>query len=129
MAGRWQMRDGELISEGGADKRSIIELPYQPPTEYDFEIVFRRAEGHADVGQICSARGHQFRRVMDGWDGVCAFEVVRGKGGFERDTPTRRKISVTTGDRHTSVVKVRADRVRAYLDGKLISEWNTDYRD
>ena len=44
-------------------------------------------------------------------------------------SPVTRRFTVKPGVRHTSLVKVRKDRIQAFVDGQLVVEHKTDYRD
>jgi S1-C subfamily serine protease len=126
--GAWKMDHGGLLSDAGDTCR--IEFPYQPPEEYDFRIVFTRTEGDNAVHQVCAANGRQFTWLMGAsGDTVCRLDLV---GGHEaNDNPTTKKADkwLTNGQEYTSLVKVRKTGVEAYLNGKLISAWKTDYSD
>ncbi len=103
-------------------------LPYEPPEEYDFEVEFARISGNDVIGQICVGGGRQFQWAMSGWGGnVSGFDRVNDKGPDVN--PTRRAFGIADTRRHISIVKVRKDSVEAWVDGRLIDEWKTDYRD
>ena len=36
---------------------------------------------------------------------------------------------LTNGKRHTALLRVRRDGVKAFLDGKPVTQWKTDYKD
>jgi len=124
--GVWRMEHGALLSDRSPFCR--IEFPYQPPDEYDFRIVFTRTEGTDCVGQICAAPVRQFMWFMSGWSGKwCTFDVV----GNHDPNPTRKGPLkwLNNGQEYTSVVRIRKLGVAAYLDGKLVSAWQTDFSD
>ncbi len=125
VAGKWQMRDHALVCD--SEEFTRIEFPYQPPEEYDFQIVFTRNEGSDGVVQICAAGERQFMWEMDGWDGHCGFELINGNNLNEN--PTKKPGPLTNRQKYTSVVKVRRDGIQAFLDDKLVDEWKTDYTD
>jgi hypothetical protein len=123
--GGWVARKGGLASGNQVFER--LAFPYEPPEEYDFEVVFERISGNDLVGQICASGGHQFLWGMSGWGGgISAFDRVGDKDGDAG--PTRREFGFAAG-RHTSIVKVRRGGVEAWVDGRLIDEWKTDYSD
>ena len=130
VSGSWKLEGGVLLSDTSENCR--LELPYQPPEEYDFRIVFTRREGAAlDVYQILSQAGKSFMWVDGGKSGNCGFGMVRGKWGPDSSNPTYAKVvqDAEPGVTHTSVVQVRKGGVQAYLDGRLVSKWKTDYSD
>jgi hypothetical protein len=99
--------------------------------EYDFRIVFARQGGDGQVGQVCCFGEHQFNWVVGARRSTyCGFEMVGGKV-FGQKNPTESKSTrwITNGEWNESIVKVRKTGVRAFLNGKLISQWKTNYTD
>ena len=45
--GKWVLNKGMLESD--RSERSCIQLPYRPPEEYDFRIVFKRLDGDSGM--------------------------------------------------------------------------------
>jgi hypothetical protein len=123
----WQ-RNGEDIWCDAAEGARLA-FPYLPPKEYDFEVVFTRVSGHDYVGQLCVGGGRQFLWGMSGHrrGKVSAFELLDGQDG--RSNPTHKEFNIANGQRYTSIVKVRRGQVEAWVDGKLIDAWTTDYHD
>ncbi|MCX6906476.1 MAG: SUMF1/EgtB/PvdO family nonheme iron enzyme, partial [Verrucomicrobia bacterium] len=117
--GPWTLANGELISSSAYSAR--LEMPYRPPEEYDFRIVFSRRKGERDIHQMFPSEGRAFLWGMSmGNDKKCGFLE------FQPDAVRRLTWldgSLANGQRYTSVVEVRKERFRAYLDGKLITEW------
>src|SRR5205823_2592434 len=56
--GAWKMADGALVSGNGDAAR--LQLPYQPPAEYDFVIEYTRQTGIGGIGQILAKSGTSF---------------------------------------------------------------------
>ncbi len=126
--GDWKLEGGELKCGGSNFAR--LALPYRPSGEYDFRILFTRTEGHGGVTQHV-ARSHltdqwyEVNWLMGGYvDTVCAFENVDGKSG--KDNATTFNAGLENGRVYESIVKVRSNSMKAYLDGKLISECASD---
>jgi serine/threonine protein kinase len=110
--------------------QSFLEFPYQPPDEYDFRIVFTRSEGKGSVDQICAEQGRQFSWQMGSWNGAaCGFGMINGAVAETNPTSRKAKNWIKNNQEYTSVVKVRRTGIEAYLDGKLISSWQTNYSD
>ena len=140
VAGKWKKSGGGLVCEMWGvrphDLRAIvqeeykaggarIEIPYQPPAEYDFRIAFTR-HGRSDVDQILSKSGKSFKWGMGNYDNRwTGFALINGKP----DNPTRADFKFEDGRAYTSEVQVRNDGLKAFVDGKLAAEWKTDYRD
>jgi hypothetical protein len=80
------------------------------------------------VSQICAAKGHQFEWTMGNYSGtISGFELIDGK--MDGDNPTKSNAGLNINVRHTSVVRVRRDRVQAFVDGGLVADWKTNYDD
>jgi hypothetical protein len=123
--GLWGMEHGGLVS--GESEFCRIEFPYQPPEEYDFRIVFTRANDGGGVNQSCTAKGRNFLWVI-GAGTFCGFELVGGQGAAHNRSTILAEKWVIDGQEYTSVVKVRRGRVDAYLDGKLVLFENRLFR-
>ena len=77
------------------------------------------------VAQVLSFRGRQF--IFSMFNDQSGFASVHGKNA--RGNATTRNKGIAAGTKHTSVIKVRANEVSAYLDGELLSSYTTDYSD
>jgi hypothetical protein len=124
--GHWaQGNDGALTSSEQQGTR--LELPYRPPEEYMFRVEFT----HATLQTVCVSvskgeRGLFF--VMGGNNNSrTGFERVRGE--LLASSPATVKLPLQLAHRYVCIVEVRNDRVRAYLDGRSVIDWKTDYRD
>ncbi|MBI5395018.1 MAG: hypothetical protein HZA91_06940 [Verrucomicrobia bacterium] len=128
VAGQWTASGGVLTC--APERFARIEIPFEPPEEYDFAITFCRQDGRETVAQFISHRG---RPQM--WNMACdhstafGFDVVAGKPATDNSTTFRPGTPLENGRGYRSVLQVRSDGVRAYLDGRLICHWRTDYRD
>ena len=125
--GRWKRNpvSGELMSDGEWFAR--LEIPYQPPEEYDFEIQFTRVSGNDHVVQIAIQNGHQFTWIMGAYQNtVTGFEHFHMTGVMEHPNSIHAAECLKTGRRHTSVLQVRKDTLTAYLDGRLLTCWKTN---
>ena len=126
--GKWESQNGVLVSDAARCAR--IEAPYEPPLEYDFRIEFTRTKGNECNVQYVAANNASFIWVMAAWgNSVFGFEMVGGKQCNDNRTTVRAKKCLETNHRYTSLVQVRKGSVRAYVDGKLMSEWKTDFKD
>ncbi|MBI5821232.1 MAG: hypothetical protein HZA88_19860 [Verrucomicrobia bacterium] len=127
--GSWSLRGNTLVSETNQFAR--IQIPYEPPREYDFRIVFSRVSGKEDVGQYFSQTGRMAMWHMGAINNkLFGFQTVDGRGtGRGNRTTIRSENCLRNGQTYTSVLAVRKNGVQAYLDGKLISKWVTDFND
>jgi hypothetical protein len=117
---RWERRGRELGCQGMSGGTEILGFPHQPSGEYDFLIEFTAA------GQ------GEFRQYIPGSNGACIgwhlSSYDPGFLGYDRSNhtpPARISTGPVTG-RHASLIRIRKDLVRVYLDGKLAVEWETN---
>jgi len=125
VSGVWLIKNGELTCIRG--KHNRIELPYRPAEEYDFTIEFTRIEGD-DVNQVLTHKGRACIWEMGAYDNlICGFDIVANRSANEN--PTTATYAIQNGRRYTSLVQVRKDGMKAFINGKLISEYKTDWSD
>ncbi|MBM4155696.1 MAG: hypothetical protein FJ221_11815 [Lentisphaerae bacterium] len=134
VAGTWALENGGLKGEstGGSPR---VEIPYQPPAEYDFRIVFARQKGAGVAYQMLTGGGRPFAFCIAAQGPglpppkYLGFAKINGKDVNENPTAVRLDPDLEAGRHYTALVQVRKDRVMAFLDGRLVSEWKTDYQD
>ena len=127
--GTWSVQDGNLVS--GRSDHARLEIPYAPPAEYDVRVRFTRMAGSDAVTLMLAGAGQPFAFVI-GTAGNTAF-------GFDTIGGARAKLNPSTvgssrcldnGRTYTAVVQVRSDGVKAFLDDRPLTQWNTeDYSD
>ncbi|MEI6534782.1 MAG: SUMF1/EgtB/PvdO family nonheme iron enzyme, partial [Verrucomicrobiaceae bacterium] len=134
VSGAWSRQtDGVAVK---ASQASRLQLPYWPPTEYDFVLDFTVTKGSPDVAQILCAGGRNFVWKMgaanDGnepphpdWFG---FEKVDGQNFRTNKTKTITPWKLENGVRHSAVVAVRKDGVTATVNGKEVIQFKTDLK-
>ncbi|MBM4079734.1 MAG: hypothetical protein FJ278_08545, partial [Planctomycetes bacterium] len=129
VSGQWAFEDGVLVAGNYPFQR--IQIPYQPPEEYDFITHFMLPQSPASVVQVLSKSAHPFAWIMGDWDAlsVFGFDLVNGAPGNANPTTCRAAIGLAPAGGYVSRVAVRNDGLKAYLNGGLMSEWKTDYRD
>jgi len=127
--GKWSVRAGALVAE--PEQFSRIQIPFEPPEEYDFRIIFNRISGEDEVSQYFSQTGRMAMWQMGAIkNSLFGFQMVGGRGtGGGNSTTIKTENCLKTGKLSTSVLAIRKNGVKAYLDGKLISEWATDFSD
>lgn len=128
IGGKWSKSGNALNVE--SEKSTRIQLPYEPPEEYDFKIVFKRVSGEEDVNQMFCARGKALMWSMaSGKNTWMGFECVQGKATAGGPASVKVAKALENNRTYTSIVQVRKRVVRAYLDGKIVKEYRTDYSD
>jgi hypothetical protein len=124
--GQWNSEEGVLTS--GKAQHTVIEFNYVPPEEYDYQVVCSREDGNDAIDLYCAAGGRQFRYLVGAWSNhVSGFSDIDGEDADCNQTTGR--ITLEDHRKYTVVVKVRRNGVAAYLDGNLISHWETNYLD
>jgi hypothetical protein len=122
----WRVEGGILIS--GSSDTARLRLPYQPPEEYDVQAVFSRQTGSGDVGLLLFKAGTQFEWIMDVGGERCGFEAISGQRVNAAKNPTGFTQVLKNGQRYTVLVQVRNTGLKAFLNGKLVAELKTDYK-
>src|SRR5476651_1323926 len=117
MEGTWKLQDGKLTS--GSGKFVRLEIPYQPPAEYDFRITFSRLSGANNVSQIVTHQGKGFLWVMELGLSRCALGNCRNLWITDSGNPSLAEVSVAQNDSgpYTSILEVRKERVRCFFNG------------
>ncbi len=123
--GKYTIEKGALVSSGKGDER--IEIPYEVPEEYDYQISFTKTGADSVVVQILSGNGHPFIWAMNS-GGSFTFHYVKG-AGIGNNKTTVKAGGIKNNKRYTALLKVRKNGVQAFVDGKLISKWDTDFTD
>jgi eukaryotic-like serine/threonine-protein kinase len=123
--GTWRYVGNALTND--ATPRARISLPLQPAQEYDFRIVFTRKKGD-EVTQILSWKGTGVAWVM-GAVGNTASGFLRANTELSPPFKAQDMKGLTNEKRHSTIIEVRKDRVRGYLDGQLLSEWTGESKD
>src|SRR5262249_39790504 len=81
--GTWEIQDNaRLVSDRGSASR--IEIPFQLPQEYDFQLLFERHSGAGGISIILSKGGRQFRCELAGEANTRSmFEIQTPEKGVE----------------------------------------------
>ncbi len=126
VAGIWEVKSGLLLLKS-KESPSRLEFHYEPPEEYDFQVIFARVEGGQDVALVCAAADRQFLWLMDGYGNRMGFDLVKGEN--MHTNPTAKPCRLENGHRYTTLIKVRKIGVQAYLNGNLVDEWRSNLAD
>ncbi len=110
---------------------AVLQLPYEPPQEYDFRIAFTASGAGVEATQILSSLGHQFSWAtsngqIEKWSG---FSRVDGKDISNSPAAVKLVTHLQPNQRYESLVEVRRGRVTGYIDGKKIVDWPTEYHE
>ncbi len=135
LAGEWvRVADGLVVKQAkNHSDTPRIQLPYQPPEEYDFEIEFSPQSGNGSVEQLLSSQSRSFAWQMH------AVLNAGIKAGFERlddttlisrtdGTIMRPKLLENGQTRYRSRVEVRQKSLWAFLNDERLVEWGGDIK-
>ena len=130
LAGEWTREADGLTLKQLRDFNNTprVQLPYQPPEEYDFEIEFTPKSGNGTVEQILSSKSRSFAWVLNSVlsAGVKAgLESMDGTMLNDRKdgTAMRPKLLENGQARFRSRVEVRKGSVRGFLNDELLVDW------
>lgn len=128
VAGQWERTDdGQLHVDAAEDARIMIN--YTPPREYDFEVMFTRHSGDQSIALHFVDGDGEATFDVDGWlENLAGIQNIDGQDA--RANPTRTdNVSLVNGQTYTISLRVRRDRVEAFLDGKLLTTYLGDGSD
>ncbi|MGA2254566.1 MAG: SUMF1/EgtB/PvdO family nonheme iron enzyme [Thermoguttaceae bacterium] len=124
----WRREGDKLV----CDSSARIEIPYEPPEEYDYRIAFVSVPAKQGNAQICRGGDRQFVFVVGGQGNeVSGFALINGQPTYSTSNPTgvRADHWLVPGQRHVCKVSVRKNRVEGWFDDKLIARHETDWSD
>jgi tRNA A-37 threonylcarbamoyl transferase component Bud32 len=118
ICGDWFSANGCVSDRvGGA-----IEFPYRPPPEYDYRVCLVTDDG---LDLICCGGGKQFSWVVGRrFNGLMSID--RGGSPYDNVT-TNTKAPIVAGQHYEMTVKVRRERVEAFVNGVCAIDFKTDY--
>jgi hypothetical protein len=124
--GTWRIDKNELCCDHG-NFVPRIQIPYRPPEEYDFVVRFSQPQLRNGINLIMpNKHGGTFFWTVSSEGGRSYCLSINGSNDQTR-LPADSVIRPHTV--HTTVVQVRRDGVKGYLDGVLIHQYKTDFRD
>ena len=136
IAGAWSRTVDGLVVQRSPDTtigRGRLQLPFEAPAEYDFDIEFTPGDGGGYLGQALSGAGHPFAWIMDQRVSIgtkAGFEMLHGKPLWDNsDASVLRKQLLTNSQRHVSHVEVRRGKALGFLDGEKLVQWGSGSSD
>jgi hypothetical protein len=123
--GAWRLNVGDTGRqlESDASPQALISIPYAPPQEYDLRVRFTRLRGDNCLAQIFTHE-NQAALILFGWrNTISGLQLVNGANADQNPTGVRG--SLANGEPHTSLLRVRTDRVEVYLDDQLLTHLPT----
>ena len=123
VSGAWtRTPKGDLQSDSA--KAARVAIAYKIPEQYDVRATFERKSGNGDAALILARAGKNFIWTIGAVSNkTMAIAQVAGKNFDGNPAASTCSACLKNGEKHTTVVQVRKDRISAYLDGKLVQEW------
>jgi hypothetical protein len=123
--GKWS-RDGCVLFTEGQSGR--LELPYTPPAEYAFRIDFTVRAGQETVFMGIAKEGKAFQWIMGNiGNRFAGFQLVDGQDAGKNKATVKQQLEL--GRRYVTIVEVYRDKLKVYVDGRLLMEWPTDFHE
>jgi hypothetical protein len=116
---KWRSQGGKLIAEGPG--RCVVEIPYEPPEEYDITVRF-----------TVQPTGTQAFQAIVRFRGCVGWHMGGGAnkktfGFFTRTYADNKMKEILEVSRvYTSLVQVRKDKIAGFVNGELVSEWKAE---
>ena len=125
VAGEWALNSRALLCNQKA-RFARIQIPYEPPDEYDVSLVVERKDGF-EVYLGLSRGPSQFYLAIDDWGGtLTAIGWIDGKHTRENENLFRGR--VLTNDKPSTVLcSVRKEGVSVTIDGKKITSFKGSF--
>ncbi len=121
ISGPWRVQDGALRSEEQAGL-AVLSLGAPAPAEYDLRVEFTPLGAEPDINLIGIWDGRPFQWYVGAqkstWYG---FGWIDGDPAFGHPTGTRVPGLMKTGQRHSTRLEVRKDRISGWLDGRKLA--------
>jgi hypothetical protein len=104
-----------------------LQIPYQPPEEYDFTVAFTQPKLRNGISLIMpNKHGGSFFWAVGGGRGI---DYCLSIGGSDAPTKLPAGMTILPNTTHTTTVQVRRDGVTAFLDSRQILRYKTDFAD
>lgn len=127
VAGQWRVTPAGLLV--GAANGARLVLPVEPTGEYNFRVTFTRRTGRHSIALLFVSGTGQAAFDLDAWgQHLAGFQNIGGRSA--RDNSTRiENVALVNGQKYTAELRVRRDRVEAWLDGRLLTTYRGDGSD
>jgi putative intracellular protease/amidase len=125
--GEWAATSDGLVTKAATGSRLV--LPIKPVGEYDFKVSFTRRTGRHSVGLFFVAGGRQAAFEIDAWgQHLAGIQDIGGQPITQNPTRVTNQ-TLENGRKYTAEVRVRRDKIEAFLDDKLLTTHRTDGSD
>lgn len=118
----WKLGADGLRSPDRRSGWALVKVPYQPPDEYDWDVMAEKLGGGQALTLHFVTAGHQGTVCLDGYSPTaCALEMIDGQFG-----PKRVGSIFKPGAVARIRVSVRKSGVTVLCDGQTILSWQGD---
>ncbi len=129
--GEWSVKPEGLALDLPADF-GVLELPYEPPEEYDFEVAFTPTAGDRNPNLYLRAGGSGFAWKTNAHGAtppLYGFDLLDGKlMTANPEACATNASSIENGKRYTTRVEVRREGLRGLVNGVEMMKWAGDFR-
>ncbi len=129
--GNWRQVAGGIAGDNPAGA-SVLQLPYEPPDEYDLEVEFTPTAPGMNVNHYLAAQGATFAWKLNAHGRtppLYGLELLDGKLMPQRSEGTTPfDVALQVGQRYRSTVEVRKGTIKGLLDGREIMQWTGDFK-
>jgi serine/threonine protein kinase len=123
VAGSWRRQGTSIVSD--STSRAHLEIPYQPPEEYDLRMVFCRREGEEEVTALLCQRGRPFAVSLGRGATLSVLPPPGGPGG-QGGAALQGAVTLVNDRSYLLQVQVRRESVLAMIDGVPVAQWKAD---
>ena len=125
--GEWTTTSDGLVTKAATGSRIV--LPIKSTGEYDFRVAFTRKTGVHSVGLFFVAGGKQAAFEVDAWgQHLAGIQQINGQPITSNATRVNNQ-TLENGRKYIAEVRVRRDKIEAFLDDKLLTTHRTDGSD
>ena len=122
--GGWSMGGGTLRSE--AKQICQLEIPYQPPAEYDLELVVMRTSGDNSIKIGVPLGARRTTLVIDGYAGKYTGLATIDGQDFNENASTWRGRALENNRDYRIQVRVRTNSIHVLFDDRIVIAWAGD---
>ena len=130
VAGDWKLMADGLVLEKPKGA-GVLDLPYAPPEEYDFEVEFTPQSDGRNVNQYLVAAGSSFAWKLNAYGQsppIYGLDLLDGKLAKDRDEAVvQNPLMLKPGQRYTSKIEIRRGSLRALVNGGEFLQWSGDF--
>lgn len=121
ISGNWKISQGQLRLSFQAAP-AVLEIPYEPPAEYDIVCQVERTDGtdFFMIGMV--AGGKQFGVSLDTYEGKSSTVNNIASSGINEATVNQKEPCLKRGKPRSVVCKLRKDGLRVEVDGEKLFE-------